>query len=63
MTVRWKYMEKDAYKQAWVNYCLSRSKSLDEARKGLSEYRGVMAGWEIMFESEEDLQFFLLKWA
>lgn len=61
--VRWRYFERDAYHKAWVNYALSRGSNLMEARKGLSEYRAVMAGWEIVFESEQDLQFFLLKWS
>lgn len=64
MTVRWKYFEKDAYKQAWVKFNMSNGlMTVYEAREALKEYHAMIVGWELMFETEQDLQFFLLKWS
>lgn len=70
MTVMWRYFEKDAYHPAWVKFSMNTYNDVnvlaskpDAMREALRKHRGTMAGWYVMFESEADLSFFLLRWS
>lgn len=73
MTVMWRYFEKDRYHPAWVKFSFSTqtipdplSDQISQRRtikEELKQYRGTLAGWEVMFETEQDLTMFLLRFS